>query len=168
MLGFDRVEIIFLQVVLIVGGAQEALYARPGNFRIVLNKRKGFVKIAIQTGTALVPVISFGENDLLEQPANDPGTWVRAYLDFFKKWTGVVPLLIYGRGFWENSIGMLPYRRQITTVVGAPLSVMKNPNPSQDEVNELHAKFVVAVTKLFDDNKDKYLMNPEKAKLIIE
>lgn len=36
----------------------------------VLNKRKGFVRIALQTGAKLVPVIGFGENDLfdVEQP----------------------------------------------------------------------------------------------------
>lgn len=158
----------FFQVVLIVGGAQEAFYARPGNHRLVLNKRKGFVKIAIQTGAALVPVFSFGENDLMEQPPNDPGTRVRNFQDFVKKWTGVAPLITYGRGFWAKSFGILPYRRQITTVVGAPLDIMKNPNPSQDEVDELHARFVEAVVKLFDDHKDKYLMSPENTKLIIE
>lgn len=36
----------------------------------VLSKRKGFVRIALQTGAKLVPVIGFGENDLydVEQP----------------------------------------------------------------------------------------------------
>lgn len=153
---------------LIVGGAQEALYARPGNYRFVINKRKGFVKIAIQTGAALVPVLSFGENDLLEQPSNNPGTWIRAYQEFVKKWTGIAPIFIYGRGFWEKSFGLLPYRRQITTVVGAPIIVSKNSNPTPEEVDEIHAKFIDAIIKLFNGYKDKYLMNPEKAKLIIE
>lgn len=66
-------------MVLVVGGAQEALYARPGNYRLVLNKRKGFIKIAIQTGAALVPVFTFGEIDILDQPSNEPGSKMRAY-----------------------------------------------------------------------------------------
>ena len=37
-------------VVLVVGGAAEALHARPGNYKLTLKYRKGFVKLALQTG----------------------------------------------------------------------------------------------------------------------
>lgn len=37
----------------------------------VLAKRKGFVRIALQTGAKLVPVIGFGENDLYD--VQEPG-----------------------------------------------------------------------------------------------
>ena len=36
--------------VIIVGGAEEALEARPGNYRLTLKNRKGFVKMAMRTG----------------------------------------------------------------------------------------------------------------------
>lgn len=157
-----------VQVVLVVGGAQEALYARPGNYRLVLNNRKGFVKIAIETGASLVPVISFGEVDIFDQPSNEPGTKIRAYQDFVKKWTGVGPAFFYGRGFSAKSFGLIPHRNQITTVVGAPLDVIKNPTPAREEVDQLHEKYVQAITKLFEDNKHKYAKNPENVKLIIE
>ncbi|NXB43652.1 MOGT2 acyltransferase, partial [Leucopsar rothschildi] len=35
---------------IIVGGAQEALDARPGSFTLLLKNRKGFVRLAIQNG----------------------------------------------------------------------------------------------------------------------
>ena len=35
---------------IVVGGAAEALEARPGNYKLMLLHRKGFIKIAIQTG----------------------------------------------------------------------------------------------------------------------
>lgn len=44
-----------------VGGAQESLNAKPGHYQIVLKKRKGFIKLVLQTGASLVPVFSFGE-----------------------------------------------------------------------------------------------------------
>lgn len=49
------------------GGAEEALDAHPGSHIITLNKRKGFVKTALQTGAQLVPMYCFGENELFKQ-----------------------------------------------------------------------------------------------------
>jgi len=37
-------------VVLVVGGAYEALDARPGSFTLTLKRRKGFVRLAMQHG----------------------------------------------------------------------------------------------------------------------
>ncbi|KAJ3085975.1 2-acylglycerol O-acyltransferase 3, partial [Quaeritorhiza haematococci] len=39
-----------LSVLVVLGGAEEALLAFPGTNDLVLNKRKGFIKMAIQTG----------------------------------------------------------------------------------------------------------------------
>jgi len=36
--------------IIAVGGAEEALEAKPGKFNVKLNGRKGFVKIALRTG----------------------------------------------------------------------------------------------------------------------
>ncbi len=49
------------------GGAAEALDARPGNHILTLQNRRGFVRIALETGAYLIPVYSFGENDLFIQ-----------------------------------------------------------------------------------------------------
>lgn len=37
-------------VIIVVGGAHEALYAIPGEHRIVLRNRKGFVRLALRHG----------------------------------------------------------------------------------------------------------------------
>jgi len=49
-------------ITIVVGGAQESLLAKPGSLRLVLQRRKGFCRVAIRTGAWLVPVLSFGEN----------------------------------------------------------------------------------------------------------
>lgn len=47
-------------ITIVVGGARESLDAQPHSLRLVLKRRKGFVKLAIRTGADLVPVLSFG------------------------------------------------------------------------------------------------------------
>lgn len=64
---------------IIVGGAQEALNSSPGVYKLVLRKRKGFIKIALKTGASLVPVFSFGEVDIYEQKPNPPGSFIRRF-----------------------------------------------------------------------------------------
>ena len=38
-----------------------------GKYRYVLKNRKGYARIALETGTSLVPVINFGENETLSK-----------------------------------------------------------------------------------------------------
>ena len=51
-------------ITIVVGGAAESLSAHPGTADLTLKKRFGFIKMAIREGADLVPVFSFGENDV--------------------------------------------------------------------------------------------------------
>lgn len=51
-------------IAIVIGGAAESLSAHPGTADLTLKKRFGFVKMAIREGADLVPVFSFGENDV--------------------------------------------------------------------------------------------------------
>jgi 2-acylglycerol O-acyltransferase 2 len=51
-------------ITIVVGGAAESLAAHPGTADLTLKKRYGFIKMAIRAGADLVPVFSFGENDV--------------------------------------------------------------------------------------------------------
>lgn len=52
-------------------------------------------------------------------------------------------------------------------LVGAPIEVKKTDNPTDEEVEEIHAKFTEAIKKLFEEDKHKYLRDPEKTELEI-
>lgn len=65
---------------------------------------------------ALVPVFSFGENDLFDQVENSPGSWLRWTQNQLQKVMGISLPLFHGRGIFQYSFGFLPYRRPITTV----------------------------------------------------
>ncbi|XP_061402540.1 2-acylglycerol O-acyltransferase 2-A-like, partial [Musca vetustissima] len=88
-------------VALLVGGAEESLESRPGRYVFVLKNRKGFVKIAIRSGAPIVPSLSFGEVDIYDQVDNPPNSMLRKFQTFVKHWTGVSPLIVLGRGFFQ-------------------------------------------------------------------
>ncbi|KAG4067557.1 hypothetical protein HA402_005329 [Bradysia odoriphaga] len=154
-------------VLIFVGGAQEALYCHPRNYTLVLKKRKGFIKLAMATGSSLVPCISFNEVDIFDQPANPPGSKMRKFQDYIRSVTGVTPVLFNGRGFFQYSYGWLPKRRSITTVVGSPLVVEKNENPSPEQVDKLHDRFCEHLNDLFETHKAKYIEDHEEVHLNI-
>ncbi|KAJ3122492.1 diacylglycerol O-acyltransferase 1 [Nowakowskiella sp. JEL0407] len=116
---------------IVVGGAAESLLMKPGTNRLVLNRRKGFVKLAIQTGAHLVPVYSFGETNTYNMYSN-------AYIAIAQKYIAK----ILGTPIW--------------TVVGDPVIVEKNQNPSQEEIDALHAKYVSALRTLYAKYRDQY------------
>jgi hypothetical protein len=79
-----------VSVLVMVGGAEESLYARPGAHDLVLSRRRGFVRCALQAGAHLVPVYTFGENELYDQVPNPEGSRLRRLQDAFKNLTGYV------------------------------------------------------------------------------
>lgn len=152
---------------LVVGGAQESFYAMPQTYKCVLKNRKGFVKIALKTGAALVPALSFGENDLFEIIEYKKGTWARFFQDTFKRYTKVAPIHFNGRGYLQYNFGIIPRRQRVTTVIGAPIHLEKNPNPSQDDIDSVHEQFCTQLRELFETHKSKYVENFENVQLEI-
>jgi 2-acylglycerol O-acyltransferase 2 len=144
-------------IILVPGGATEGLYAHPGPQRLVLRKRHGFVKLAIETGAHLVPAFSFGETDCYRQ-LSSKWPWVKKFQHKFQRIFGLsLPLVT----------NIIPRRTKITTVFGAPIPVEKNENPTHEQVDAVLEKYIKALHELFDAHAEKYIKDPEHRKLII-
>ncbi|CAG9772820.1 unnamed protein product [Ceutorhynchus assimilis] len=143
--------------VLMPGGARESYYCKPGQYKILLNERKGFVKLALRTGAPLVPVISFGETDLFDQYENPT---LRQVQEIIRNWTGVALAVPIGRGF----LGLVPRRKPIRAVVGNPMEIPKIEFPTSKDVEEYHAKFGKAMQEMFEEQKYNYLSVDEAEK----
>ncbi|GLG99438.1 2-acylglycerol O-acyltransferase 2-A [Gryllus bimaculatus] len=154
--------------ILIVGGAAESLHCRPGVYRVILSRRKGFVKIALKNGTPLVPVFSFGETNLYDQMHNPEGSLLRRFQEFVRRKTTVAPVIPIGRGYFQYSFGLVPRRSLVTTVVGPPVEVPKIPDPTNEDVDKYHKLFQDSLTTLFEENKHKYIPNADNTFLEIE
>ena len=64
----------------------------------------------------LVPVFSFGENELFDQMTNPAGSPLRWLQDHLQRLMGVALPMFTGRGVFQYSFGLLPYREPIHTV----------------------------------------------------
>lgn len=139
-----------------VGGAAESLESHPDTYRLILKNRMGFIRMALKTGASLVPVFSFGENDVFKQLPNPKHSRVWKVQNFIKSWTAIGPAFWHGKGLIEESFGFIAFRKPIYTVVGKPITVVKNEKPTVEEVNELHEIYVTNLRELFDTHKATY------------
>ncbi|KAJ9080287.1 diacylglycerol O-acyltransferase 1, variant 2 [Entomophthora muscae] len=99
-----------------VGGSAESLLAGPDNADLVLSKRLGFIKVAIQNGAHLVPVYNFGENSLAYQYSPEEGTLLHIFQQVLKNYTGMTLPFFYARGWFPNTRGVVPFDVPMTTV----------------------------------------------------
>ncbi|XP_027947893.1 acyl-CoA wax alcohol acyltransferase 2 [Eumetopias jubatus] len=143
-------------LVVVVGGQAECRYGLPGSTTLVLKNRTGFVRMALRHGVPLIPAYAFGETDLYDQYIFTPGGLVNHFQKWMQRMIHIYPCAFYGRGFTENSWGLLPYARPVTTVVRKPLPLPKIENLSQETVARYHALYIDALCKLYDQHKTKY------------
>lgn len=154
-------------VAMIVGGAAEALDAHPKEYKIILKRRKGFIRVAIKSGAPLVPVFSFGETDLFRPLNNPENSLLRRFQEKVRQLTGISPMFPIGRGVFQYTYGVVPMRTPVTTVVGAPMEVKRNLEPTTEEIDAVHAEFTERLQALFESEKKNYLKYHEDANLII-
>ena len=143
---------------LVVGGANEALLAKPGTPEIILKPKLGFIKLAIKAGVSLVPVFAFGENDVWDQDAQpDKNSLAGKFHRLFKSHTGIELPKFKGRGILNYSSGLLPFRRPIHVVFGEPIDTVKCEVPSEDYLREVHGKYIEGILKVYNEHKYKYI-----------
>lgn len=134
-------------LMVIPGGEMEQIRTKRGKEELCLSTRLGFVRLALQSGAALVPCYAFGCVDLYDTyvALHGPREWLR------KKIGVCIPLY---RGFF----GVLPKRVPVDVVVGDPIEpVCAVPgSPSDGEIVRAHANYVAAIRSLFDEHKAEF------------
>ncbi|KAJ9054141.1 diacylglycerol O-acyltransferase 1 [Entomophthora muscae] len=141
---------------IVVGGAEESLMARPNTADLFLTNRKGFVAVAIKNGASLVPVYGFGENEGFDLVIPEPDSLVIKAQKFLKSLVGFTLPLYHGRTVFTYNYGFLPKRSPINVVVGPPIHTKYDPNPSKELVELVHKEYMDALHDLYERNKEKY------------
>ncbi|KAL4062540.1 diacylglycerol acyltransferase-domain-containing protein [Scleroderma citrinum] len=155
-------------ITIVVGGATESLSAHPGTADLTLRRRLGFIKVAIQHGADLVPVFSFGENDIYQQMPNEKGTTIYALQKRFQGMFGFTLPLFHGRGLLNYNLGLLPYRRRIVSVIGRPIHTEKCEKPTLDEITHVQTKYIKELTRIWNAYKDEFAKSRTRELSIID
>ena len=116
--------------------------------QIVLNKRKGFIKIALQTGCHIVPSYVFGANEVFTRYFEHNGVMAKVS-------SVLQTSLVVWSGRWGIPFSFVPHRSKLVAVIGAPIEVTKVAEPTKEQVEALHAKFVAEVRALYDRHKGR-------------
>lgn len=131
---------------LVPGGATEALYAGIGRHTCYINKRLGFVRLAMQTGAKIIPVYSFGENNTWNT-IETKSPFIKAFRARWQRIFGIsLPLVT----------NIFPLKTKINVVVGEPLAVPHIAEPTDDECRAALELYKAALTKLWKAHADEY------------
>uniref|UniRef100_M4BFL5 Acyltransferase n=1 Tax=Hyaloperonospora arabidopsidis (strain Emoy2) TaxID=559515 RepID=M4BFL5_HYAAE len=133
-------------VLLVPGGQAEMLLQQSGRKEVrVYTHHKGFIRLAIEHGVPLVPVLSFKEGEMMD---NIQAPLVQRW--FVKKLAFPFPYFPYGRALLP-----IPRKVDIPIVVGEPLEVPHIAKPTQADIDKVHATYYTVLQNMFDKYKDE-------------
>jgi len=130
----------------------------PGEHKIFLKSRKGFVKLAMIYGTDLVPMYAFGENEAytISQFLSPLRHWMQRTL-------GIGICIFWG---WGGTI--IPHKVKLQIEIGKPIPVPKTPKAdiTPQALDALHLTFVTEMQRLFERTKAKHGLGSAKLEIL--
>jgi 2-acylglycerol O-acyltransferase 2 len=126
------------------GGISEIFLNSEKREGVYLLKRKGFCKLSLQSGRPLVPCYTLGNTQILRCLT---GGFLRRLSSLLR----VSVTIFWGRWFLP-----IPFRVPILFLVGTPIEVTQCDEPTQEQIDELHGKFLAQMKDLFESHKALY------------
>jgi hypothetical protein len=127
------------------GGVAEIFISQPGRNAIFFKKRKGLIRLSIETGAKLVPCYVFGGTDFFDTLTTSD-SWIAQLSRKFRM----------GITFFWGRFGLpIPYAPRVSMCIGEPIDIpeVNEKRTLEQAIDELHAKFLEEMTKLFNDHK---------------
>ncbi len=129
----------------IPGGIREMYETQKGRIRVKIRERSGIFRLAIETKTSLVPVITYGENELYEL-SHHP--YVTSMQNVLFKYDCILPI-----PSWKTIQSWLHFimgvqQTPLVTVIGEPIEVL-----TTHTIESLREEYIQALQKLYKETK---------------
>ncbi|CAE7251099.1 mogat2-a [Symbiodinium natans] len=133
---------------IVPGGIAEIFLMRPDLEQVFIKSRKGFIRLALQTGVDVVPVYGLGHTQLFTML--DKSSGLGGFMMRMSRRLKISLPLAYGR----LGMPLIPYAKPVAALVGKPIRIdTADPNPSAERVDEVHAQFVQELQRIFEKHK---------------
>jgi len=140
-----RTHLRYNNVMVLPDGIAGAFHSRREEECVYISKRKGFIRLAIEEGSLLVPIYCFGHSQLYDvYPGHD--SWLASISRRFQF------SLIWFWGIWWCP--PMPHRVPMLVAIGKGIKVVKRTNPTQEEVDAVHEMFVYALKDLYNRHRE--------------
>ena len=127
--------------VLYAGGIAELFLTDDAEERLYVNKRKGFVKVALQTGVAIIPLYIMGNTTTLKVAKGKTLAKLARTMGMSITW------------FWGVWGTFVPLPKKVLMVVGKPMELPQIDSPDQATIDKYHSQYIEEVKRLFDSYK---------------
>lgn len=144
-------------VTIMPGGSREAFKPSRERYQLMWKRRKGFVRLAIQTGAPIVPAVCIGNDEMYH-----------VFLDGYR-----LSERIYGKEALlpislPLGLGPLPLPVKLTHYVGRPIRFRYRPEDADDpkKVDRLHGRVVRTMKEMLQtglEERTKRLSEPSEA-----
>lgn len=134
----------------------------PDKEVFLLSTRRGLPRIALRTGTPIVPCIMFGNTDIIRAVQDSCGVMER-----LSRALRMSLVLLRGRFFLP-----VPFRKPVSVVLGKPLvpppedCVEGSKEPSKEAIARLHKRMVDATVALYQKHRAAFA-NTDKDPLVV-
>jgi len=133
-----------------LGGIREILECTPGSLRLTLSRRQGVFRLALETGTALIPVLVYGETELYTPMR---GVWLDSIQKALLPWGVCLPIPT-----WDSCkkwMGLLyrPLETPVRTVVGNRIKVVACASPTAEEIIALRDRYFKELRELYANTR---------------
>lgn len=130
-------------VLIYIGGIAELFKSCRTEERLYLQKRRGFIKLALREGVDVVPVYLFGNTSVLSVLKHGP------LAALSRKLQASLTLM------WGKFYLPIPRDEKLLYIVGKPLGMPHIPEPTQQDIDKWHGIYCDEVRKIFETNKEK-------------
>ena len=130
-----------------LGGLSETRYLDAKKITAIVRSRKGVFKMALETGTPIIPVITYGENMIYQKMDSR----ISDLFEYLFKIHVPIPTLASIKSWFQ--IYKEPLRDKIETHLGATIEVGEPQEPTDQEIVGLRDTYIEALRKLYRETR---------------